>query len=143
MPEPIWFNTGFVYRFGTDGVIDFGGEEDGLIDVDTVTWTQDDIPIVWANLQKLKEDQNLPDVNFSSYNKNINGTHDMIADLLVKGNFPKEYLLGCTIWHQLQFKVPLEGTFTTGQTPSEYGSDLDSTNSKITYRDYDSDSYSE
>jgi hypothetical protein len=138
--EPVHFNTNFFYRFGSDGVVSFGGEEDGLFDTDVVTWTENDIPIANAALKDMKERLNLPEVNIASYDKNKAGTEKLLAELVVRGGVPNEYLMGCVICHQLQYKVPLEAFFLTGQ-PSRYDSDCDSCNDENPY--YEAESSSE
>ncbi len=138
--EPVHFNTNFLYRFGLDGVVSFGGEEYGLFDTDTITWTENDIPIANAALKTMKEQLNLPEVNISSYDKSKSGTEKLLAELVVRGGVPNEYLMGCVICHQLQYKVPLEAFFMTGQ-PSRYDSDSDTCNDENPY--YEADSSSE
>jgi hypothetical protein len=117
--EPVYFNTKFLYRFGSDGIINFGGEEYGLFDIDTITWKNDDIPIANASLQQMRIDKNLPFVDISSYDKSKCGTEKLLAELVVRGGITNEYLMGCVICHQLQYKIPLEATFMTGEPNSD------------------------
>lgn len=125
MTESIYFNTGFTYRFGRSGIVDFGGEESALFEFDTVTWKENDIPTALQELEKIRQERNLPSVDFSSYDKNKSGTTKMLAELIVKGQIPNQYLLGCVIYHQLMYKVPLRGDFLTGYHNHEYTSDCD------------------
>ncbi len=136
----MYFDTGFIYRFGCAGVIDFGGEEDSIIDTCTVTWKSSDIQTANTNLQKMKEERNLPDPNIASYDKSKQGTYSMLADLIAKGNIPNEYLLGSVICHQLQYKVPLESTFMTGQPNTSYNSDCDTCDDENPYYEPDDSS---
>jgi hypothetical protein len=122
--EPVYFNTNFLYRFGSDGIINFGGEEYGLFDTDTITWTDNDIPIALEALKKMQEDLKLPAIDLTSYEKNKMGTEKLLAELVVKGGIPNEYLMGCIICHQLQYKIPLEAVFLTGE-PNDYNSEND------------------
>jgi hypothetical protein len=135
--EPVHFNTTFLYRFGSDGITSFGGEEYGLFDTDTITWTADDIPLANTTLQEMKEEGRLPDIDFNSYEKNKSGTEKLIVELVVKGGIPNEYLMGCAICHQLQYKVPLEAIFLTGE-PNDYNSDCDTCNDDKEYFDEES-----
>ena len=114
MMEPVHFDTDFIYRFGSDGVVNFGGEENGMIDIDTVTWKENDIYIANSSLNRMKLELNLPEVNLASYDKNKAGTEKLLTELVGKGGIPNKYLMGCVICHQLQYKVPLEATFMTG-----------------------------
>jgi hypothetical protein len=112
--EPTYFNTNVMFpyniyhiRMGPD--INFGGEEDAIIDVSTLTWTQTDVPNIYTNLLKF----NLPIPNFDTYAKTKNGTTSLMADLILK-QYPVPYVLGCIIYHQLQYTDPLEANFSTG-----------------------------
>jgi hypothetical protein len=123
--EPVHFNTNFLYRFGSDGIINFGGEEYALFDTDTITWTHNDIPIANTALIKMQVEQNLPFVDIGKYEKNKSGTERLLAELVVKGGIPNEYLLGCVICHQLQYRIPLEAIFLTGEPNDDYSEDND------------------
>ena len=131
--EPVYFNTGFIFRFGNDGIMNFGGEENGMIDIDVVTWLESDISIAQTSLNKMRIAQNLPNIAISSYDKTKSGTEKLLADLVVRGGVPNSYLLGCVICHQLQYKIPLEATFMTGQPNSSYNSDSDTYNNGYSY----------
>jgi hypothetical protein len=131
--EPVYFNTRFIYRFGNDGIIDFGGEEDNIIDTCTITWKHKDISLANHSLQQMSIEYNIPLIDISSYDKNKTGTEKLLAELVVRGGIPNEYLMGCIICHQLQYKVPLEATFLSGQPNSEYNSDCDSCIDEIPY----------
>jgi hypothetical protein len=126
--EPIYFNTKFIYRFSDDGIIDFGGKEENIIDVDTVTWNKKDILTANRTLQKMKEELNLPDPEFTRYSKDKDGTQNMLSNLITKGDIPNKYLLGCVICHQLQYRVPLEATFMSGKPNLDYHSESDDDN---------------
>ncbi len=145
MGESIHFNTGFVYRFGTDGIVSFGGEEDALFEFSSVVWKESDIPIVFQELQKMILEKNLPAVQFDSYLKSKEGTARMLAELIVKDNIPNKYLMGCTIYHQLQYKSTLQADFLNGK-PNDNHSDCDCCDSPIsqtTHSTYDTDYDSE
>jgi hypothetical protein len=143
MTESIYFNTGFVYRFGRTGIVSFGGEESALFEFDTVQWKKHDIPIVIQELEKMKLEQNLPNVEFSTYDKNKSGTAKMLTELVARGGVPNDYLLGCVIYHQLLYKVPLQADFLTGYRNDGYTSDCcdssDSCNSPFSYSDEESE----
>jgi hypothetical protein len=130
--EPVHFNTNFLYRFGSDGIVSFGGEEYGLFDTDTITWKENDILIANTALNTMKECLNLPDINLASYEKNKSGTEKLLAELVMKGDIPNEYLMGSVICHQLQYQVPLEAVFMTGE-PNDYNSDCGTCNDKNPY----------
>jgi hypothetical protein len=121
--EPVYFNTGFIFRFGNNDIIRFGGKEDNIIDTCTITWNKSDILIAGTTLKEIKDKFNLPNIDFSSYAKNKDGTNNLVANLLLFENIPNIYLLGCAICHQLQYRVPLEATFLSGQPNSECNSD--------------------
>jgi hypothetical protein len=113
--DPTYFNTNVkfpynIYHTHLPPGISFGGEEDGMFDVSTLTWTSKDIPNVYANLQKFNIQ---PTPNFETYEFNKNGTQTLIADLILK-QLPVAYILICIIYHQLQYQEPLEANFSTG-----------------------------
>jgi hypothetical protein len=58
-------------------------------------------------------EKNLNSVNFEFYKKSKEGTEKLISDLILK-QVPVDYLLGCTLYHQLLYQDPLEATFSTG-----------------------------
>lgn len=126
--EPVYFNTGYIFRFGHDGIMNFGGEEDGMIDIDVVTWQESDIPTALSSLNQMCISQNLPNIDISIYDKTKSGTEKLVTELVVRGGIPNSYLLGCAICHQLQYRIPLEATFMTGQPNSSYNSDSDNYN---------------
>jgi hypothetical protein len=112
--DPTYFNTDVVFPYNLyfiDG--DFGGEEDGMIDVSTITWNIKDFEKIYKTLKKLQKKFNLEYPNFFVYEKNKEGTELLISDLILK-KVPNEYLLGCAIYHQLQYQDHLEATFSTG-----------------------------
>jgi hypothetical protein len=106
--------------------ISYGGEEDGMIDVSTITWTSNDIPNVYANLQKFNIQ---PVPNFEAYEYTKNGTQTLIADLTLKQH-PVAYILFCIIYHQLHYQDPLEANFATGMPPN-YNNDSDTEDDDI------------
>jgi hypothetical protein len=112
--EPTYFNTNVMFPYNIYHIDeDFGGEEDGLIDVSTLTWTYKDIKNIYKSLENLQNKHNLYVVNFEFYEKNKKGTKKLISDLILK-QVPVDYLLGCTLYHQLLYQDPLEATFSTG-----------------------------
>jgi hypothetical protein len=131
--EPVHFNTGFIFRFGNDGIMNFGGEEDGMIDIDVVTWKESDISIAQSSLNQLRIAQKLPNIDLSSYDKTRTGTEKLVTELVLLGGIPNSYLLGCAICHQLQYRIPLEATFMTGQPNSSYNSDSETYNNGYSY----------
>ena len=112
--DPTYFNTNItfpynIYNTQLPSGINFGGEEYGMFDVSTLTWTSNDIPNIYANLQKF----NIPDPKFELYEFNKIGTQTLIADLILKQH-PVAYILICIIYHQLHYQEPLEANFSTG-----------------------------
>lgn len=120
--ESIIFNTGFIYQYGDNGIIDFGGEEDNIIDVCTITWNKKDIATAIVHIRRLEELMNLSEIDFTHYDNNVEGTNKLLNTLIQKG-ISKEYNMGCIIYHQLQYKVPLEATLMTGEPNLECYSD--------------------
>jgi len=123
MSEPVHFNTEFIYRFGTDGIISFGGKEDAIIDVDEITWNKKDAIIASYNLRKMIADLQLEDPQIDSYEVNKQGTIKLVNDLIATNKYKLDFIMGCVICHQLKYRVPLVATFCTGQPNSDYYSD--------------------
>lgn len=112
--EFTYFNTDVVFPYNIYHIHeDFGGEEDGIIDVSTLTWTFEDLESICKSLEKLQVNYNLHFIDFGTYEKNKEGTEKLISDLSLK-QVPVDYLLGCALYHQLQYQDPLQATFSTG-----------------------------
>lgn len=122
MDEPVEFNTDFIYQYGSDFITSFGGEEDGMFDIDTITWNQSDIPEVLHNLAVFSQQNELPEIKFENYSKNKDGTYKLQSDL-IQSDMPKQYILGCLIYHQLQYTNELVATFLTGEPNMDYYSE--------------------
>jgi hypothetical protein len=120
----VYFNTDFVYNLGSDGIITFGGEEDGLIDINTVTWKKKDISFAFSVLKKIQDKFGLQEIDLSIYKKSKEGTEILFKHLQEKV-IPKEYLVGFLICHQLLYQIPLQATYMTGMPNEQYGSDSD------------------
>ena len=123
MSEPVHFNTEFIYRFGTDGIISFGGKEDAIIDVDEITWNKKDTIIASFNLRKMIAELQLEDPQIDSYEVNKQGTIQLVNHLIGSNKYKLDFIMGCVICHQLKYRVPLVATFSTGQPNSDYDSD--------------------
>jgi hypothetical protein len=123
MTEPVHFNTEFIYRFGTDGIVSFGGKEDAIIDIDEITWNKKDAIVASYNLRKMIVDLKLDDPQIDSYEANKQGTIKLVNDLIAQDKYEKAFIMGCVICHQLKYRVPLVATFCTGQPNSDYSSD--------------------
>jgi hypothetical protein len=134
MTGSIHFNTGFVYRYSQTGIIKFGGEYGPVFEFNTIRWKNIDISLAYKELKKLQIEQQLPIVNFTSYLKNKEGTAKMLSDLLIKGVRLNEYLLGCVIYHQLTYKVPLRAYYLIDYINENYNSD-DYCNTASSYSD--------
>ena len=123
MSEPVHFNTEFLYRFGTDGITDFGGKEDAIIDIDEITWNKKDILVANYNLKKMIETLNTENPNIDSYESNKQGTIQLVNNLIASRKYENRFIMGCIICHQLKYRIPLVATFSTGQPNSYYSSD--------------------
>lgn len=123
MLEPVHFNTEFIYRFGTEGIVSFGGKEDAIIDVDEITWNKKDAVIATYNLRKMITDLKLDDPEIDSYEPNKQGTIKLANYLVASNKYKMDFIMGCVICHQLKYKVPLVATFLTGQPNTNYHSD--------------------
>ena len=122
MSEPVHFNTEFIYRFGTEGIVSFGGKEDAIIDVDEITWNKNDAIVASYNLRKMIADLKLDDPEIDSYEANKQGTVKLVNNLIALNKYKMDFIMGCVICHQLKYRVPLVATFLTGQ-PNSYYSD--------------------
>ena len=131
MSEPVHFNTEFLYRFGTDGITDFGGKEDAIIDVDEITWNKKDIAIANYNLRKMIETLQLDDPKIDSYPSNREGTIQLVNSLIGSTKYEMRFIMGCVICHQLTYRVPLVATISTGE-PNDYYSESSSNYSSDT-----------
>jgi hypothetical protein len=125
MSEPVHFNTEFLYRFGTDGITDFGGKENAIIDVDEITWNKKDVTIANYNLKKMIEASNIEDPKIDTYESNKQGTIRLVNDLIASGKYQNRFIMGCIICHQLKYRVPLVATFSTGEPNDDYYSDTE------------------
>ena len=110
-----FFNTGLEYkfRFAQQDSIDmtlFGGKtfesDDNSGDL-IQKWTKDDISIIKKNL----EDFGYHELDLSKYENNINGTYELKFDLYDSTEDDYTYILGCIIYHQLQYTENLEVKF--------------------------------
>ncbi len=119
MIEPVHFNTNFIFRFGYNGISIFGGEEDSMIDIDTITWKEKHISFAFEAYKKMEKDLKMPEVNFNNFEKNKEGTYKLVNELSQINKIPKIYILGSVICHQLLYRVPLQATFLTG-LPNDY-----------------------
>jgi hypothetical protein len=123
-----FFDTGLEYkfRFGvqpSEDIRTFGGllsyeayERSGYL---THTWTQEDKSTIEAELKALLEWLGIEPVQFETYEKNLDGTHELIHALygLYKTDHNEEivarYILGCCIYHQLLYTEALKVNYET------------------------------
>ena len=110
-----FFNTGLEYkfRFAQQDSMDmtlFGGKtfesEDNSGDL-IQKWTKDDISIIKENLV----DYGYNELDLSKYENNISGTYKLKLDLYDTMYEEYTYILGCIIYHQLQYTENLEVKF--------------------------------
>ena len=118
-----FFNTGVEYKFAfaiqsSVDMVKFAGSEEGVQGaVAYHQWEREDIPFIKMRLEALQDAihaESAPD--FGKYKKTLEGTQKLHRDLcesftvcaseeLVEITY--EYILGCLIYHQLLYQVPL------------------------------------
>jgi hypothetical protein len=120
MSATVHFSTGFTYTFllGQQPVADlqkWGGVSLRREDIESggtehrlhILWTMDDIPGILVRLHRvaLHFGEEMP--NFSAYTKGIHGTEGLYWELVAQRVSPL-FRLGCVLYHQLLYRVPLE-----------------------------------
>jgi hypothetical protein len=117
-----FFNTEFEYKFAfaiqsSVDMVKFAGSEEGIQGGDAHhQWDREDIPFIKRSLDDLQgilTEKDIPD--FGKYQKTLKGTEKLHADLRDafsgvsddKVELMYEYILGCLIYHQLMYQVPL------------------------------------
>jgi hypothetical protein len=118
-----FFNTGLEYKFAfaiqsSVDMVKFAGSEEGIQGGDAHhQWNSEDLPFIKRRLDDIQgvvATTSIPD--FSKYKKTLRGTEKLHNDLrdafrvcasedLVE--MTHEYILGCLIYHQLLYQVPL------------------------------------
>lgn len=121
-----YFNTGLEYKFSfavqdSQDIWQFGGEKHldaymkGEDEHPTHSWEQEELPNILKILKELEEDFGLPEVNWSSFSGNLEGTHKLIEELytyLDRGDADHcLYWLGCIIYHQLTYEPMLSVSY--------------------------------
>lgn len=127
-----FFNTDLEYKFGfgcqsSRDILLFGGlgNSRGLIssylfdeeDYESPyhEWSQDDKEKILKRLHRIANNLEVELINFDSYEKNLDGTHNLrnaVRDQIqVENEDFYLYLLGCLIYHQLLYKDILTCTY--------------------------------
>lgn len=122
------FNSGLEYkfRFGvqpSEDIRSFGGvlsyENYGECGDLTHNWTQGDKSTIQIELKALLEWLGIEPVQFEIYEKNLDGTHELLHALyeLYKTDHNEElvarYIIGCCIYHQLLYTEALKVNYET------------------------------
>jgi formate-dependent nitrite reductase cytochrome c552 subunit len=105
-----FFNTGLEYKFAFgiqdsldmtkfEGSAFYGRDEDHLIH----KWDKIDAEKIKEKLKEYLYDE----IDFSKYTNNLDGTYNLKFDLHEQCS-DYEYILGCIIYHQLQYVDNLE-----------------------------------
>ena len=111
-----FFSTGLEYKFVfakqcSSDMMKFGGKPNNGRDEDESmnSWTKEDIPEIKQKLNEFEEAYALEklDTIISKYENNLRGTYDLKNYLFDKTNI-YTYILGCIIYHQLQYVDVLE-----------------------------------
>ena len=123
-----FFNTDLEYKFGfgcqnSRDILLFGGlsncrgivtsflfeEED--YERPYHEWSEKDKPTIYKRIQRIAQALGRELVNFDSYEKNLDGTHELRNDIRDDFEHMHEdsylYLLGCLIYHQLLYTEKL------------------------------------
>jgi hypothetical protein len=123
MGRYVFFNTGIEYKFlfgiqKPRDILMFGGqtiEEGGdLFQI----WTKNDIDAMRSILNDIEDEYDIEDLNYEKYENTREGTLLLRKDLRGMQNtflYTIEdyslFMLGCLIYHQLQYKSPLIARF--------------------------------
>lgn len=110
-----YFNTNFEYKFlfgvqPSEDIRGFGG----VIQYETVKWSEQDKEYILDRLKDILSWLCIELVDFTKYEKNVDGTHTMVCDLykFYGEDLPTEvvakYILGCVIYHQLLYTETLD-----------------------------------
>jgi hypothetical protein len=100
----IRFNSELNFPYGSHHIGKFGGKEDGMFDLSTITWTAADRVRLAPKFHELTE----------KYSADIHGSIQLLADLMSKHGANHETTVGSLIYHQLSYCDPLTATFQTG-----------------------------
>jgi hypothetical protein len=107
----VWFDTGFWYNEGNHSIRDFGGEEEGIIDVGCVKWGNPEEVQCKLEAQGIRSDIS------KRFPHSLQGTESLYAFLKEQG-YPKKDMFGILVWHQLGYNAPLMGCWESGQCGS-------------------------
>ena len=111
-----FFITGFEYKFAfglqpSEDIQKFGG----FGTRDKWKWSaQKDSEDCLYKIQILEEFLELPEIDFSKYEKNLDGTHQLYSDISsldLKTETHYLYRLGAIIYHQLQYCAALTADY--------------------------------
>jgi hypothetical protein len=111
-----FFNTGVEYKFVfakqcSSDMMKFGGTaNNGRYEDESMnSWTKEDIPKIKIELDQYEEAYGLEKLEtiISKFENNTKGTYELKNYLFDKSNI-YTYILGCIIYHQLQYVDVLE-----------------------------------
>ena len=110
-----FFSTGLEYKFVfakqcSSDMMQFGGTSNNGRDQDESmnSWTKEDLPDIKQKLKIFEDYVGIEiDTIISKFENNIKGTHDLKCYLFEKTDNYR-YILGCIIYHQLQYVDVLE-----------------------------------
>lgn len=118
-----FFNTEFEYKFGfaiqsSEDITTFLGDPMITEDGDSFwhRWNMvEDGELVLIEVRRLEEDLGLPELDFTKFSANLDGTH-RLRDYIRAYFNPEEkvhwrYLLGALIYHQLLYQEDLEAHY--------------------------------
>jgi hypothetical protein len=122
-----FFSTGleFKFRFGvqeSEDIRTFGGVFRYDLSGEDLCheWDQRDRETILQELQNLQDFCDFPTIDFETYKKNLEGTHQVREDiykLYEKRDCNEEYIarydLGCVIYHQLSYAETLLAHYET------------------------------
>lgn len=100
------FNTGLEYTRGRHSLGGFGGSENGMFDLSTITWTAEDREAIRRERPEIVE-------MTQAYIPCREGSI-LLLDVLMAAKGPSEETFGALVYHQLLYTPVLEGTFQTG-----------------------------
>jgi hypothetical protein len=109
----VWFDTGFWYNEGNRNILDFGGEEEGIIDVGCVKWCSR------KEVQDILESHGIGTDALPTFPHSLQGTEALYASLKQQG-YPMKHVFGILVWHQLAYQAPLLGCWESGQCGSSH-----------------------
>jgi hypothetical protein len=114
--EPVYFNTHFHFECYTWDIPHFDGEYDHIIDIASIKWTKQHIPVIQTYLRDVRNKYDYPELDITIFSFTIDGTQELV-DVLRRHSCALNYIFAYAVYHQLLYCDPLEGVYETGLPP--------------------------